>query len=187
MLMVTNDLYVGWLFFHLLSLMSFLFLLSESTQSVNVFSLCFSARVIPRKYRMWLGFKICPKNHPEHFPSECLFKTTHTDHELRSGDVCLCPTVLWNVKQTVSDLYRAMWKDLNSCKQRCNQCPICFHVPLVWMPFCHFFHPLPSGCLRTSNPEKRALLPKEERSKLDFWVSFMTGTWFVVEFKFVRI
>lgn len=68
---------------------------------------------------------------------------------------------------TVSDLYMAAWKDLNSCKQHCNQCPICSHVPLVWMPFRHFFHPLPSGCLRTSNPEKRAHLPKEERSKLD--------------------
>lgn len=90
------------------------------------------------------------------------------------------PVYLWlccEMWQTdiVSDLYIAVWKDLNSCKQHCNQCPICSHVPLVWMPFCHFFHPLPSGCLRTSNPEKRAHLPKEERSKLDFWVCLLAG------------
>lgn len=71
---------------------------------------------------------------------------------------------MWST-DIVSDLHIAPRNDLDSCKQHCNQCPICSRVPLVWMPFCHFFHPLPSGCLRTSNPEKRAHLPKEERSK----------------------
>lgn len=91
---------------------------------------------------------------------------------LQEMSVCLCGFPV----KCVSDLYIAAWKDLNSCKQHCNQCPICFHVPLVWMPFRHFFHSLPSGCLRTSNPEKRAHLPKEERSKLDFWASSLTWT-----------
>lgn len=96
------------------------------------------------------------------------------DGELCRVDACVSQWLCCEMWQTdiVSDLYIAVWKDLNSCKQHCNQCPICSHVPLVWMPFCHFFHPLPSGCLRTSNPEKRAHLPKEERSKLDFLSAF---------------
>lgn len=87
---------------------------------------------------------------------------------LRDASVsdCLCSEI-WQ-PDIVSDLYIVSLKDPDSCKQHCNQCPICSHVPLVWMHFCHFFHPLPSGCLRTSNPEKRAHLPQEERSKTRF-------------------
>lgn len=110
----------------------------------------------------------CPEI-PSKYP---LWAPMLTTGFLQEMSVCLCGLLV----KCVSDLYIAAWKDLNSCKQHCNQCPICFHVPLVWMPFCHFFHLLPSGCLRTSNPEKRTHLPKEERSKLDFWASSRTWT-----------
>lgn len=103
-------------------------------------------------------------------PKYFLWAQILTTWFLQEMSVCLCGFTA----KGVSDLYIAAWKDLNSCKQHCNRCPICFHVPLVPMPFCHFFHSLPSGCLRTSNPEKRAHLPKEERSKLDFIASSLT-------------
>lgn len=116
------------------------------------------------------------RNHPKIYLS-CLFNIANIDNELCRRNACASQWLCCETWQTdiLADLYTAAWKDLNSCKQHCNQCPICSHVPLVWMPFCHFFHPLPSDCLRTSNPEKRAHLPEEERSKLDFWAHLLTG------------
>lgn len=155
-------------------LMSFLFLFSESTKNVSMFSLYFSMRkinmILTKRIRIIPKKNPVTKKNPKYFLSACFFKTSNIDHELCSGDSRLSQWLCCEMWKTdiVSDLYIAVWKDPNSCKQHCNQCPICSHVPLVWMPFCHFFHPLPSGCLRTSNPEKRAHLPKEERSKLDF-------------------
>lgn len=151
MLTIVKDLYVGWLSFQLLS-----FSFSDVVPIL-----------ILREHQK------CEQEQPVLFHEDikrqkiCFLKTPR---ELCSGDAHLSQWLYCEMWKTdiVSDLYIAVWKDLNSCKQHCNQCPICSYVPLVWMPFCHFFHPVPSGCLRTSNPEKRAHLPKEERSKLDF-------------------
>lgn len=116
---------------------------------------------------------------PKYIP--CFYNSFNIDSEI-CRDACVSQRRCCEMWQTdiVSDLYIAEWKDLNSCKQHCNQCPICSHVPLVWMPFCHFFHPLPSGCLRTSNPEKRAHLPKEETRFLSVFAD--RETWFVAAF-----
>lgn len=152
MLMVVADLFGGWLSFQDAFFLADVFL--KSPKSPERAQLASKTRprtgILPPKYFFWAQIL--------------------TTWFLEEMSVCLCGFTA----KGVCDLYIAAWKDLNSCKQHCNRCPICFHVPLVRMPFCHFFHSLPSGCLRTSNPEKRAHLPKEERSKLDFGASSLT-------------
>lgn len=163
MLMVVADLFVGWLSFQDAFSLAHVFLKSPKVKRAQL-----ASKQLKEKCRFYqLKKQRVPKSPPpKYFPWAQILTTWF----LQEMSVCLCGLTA----KCVSDLYMAAWKDLNSCKQHCSRCPICFHVPLVWMPFCHFFHSLPSGCLRTSNPEKRAHLPKEERSKLDFRASLLT-------------